>query len=229
MKRTFRTAFFATVLAALPVSSRAQLDGAPLIGKGLGSFSVVGAEVDSKPAVDVQAGWPSTTFGYTFGLSQTSDIGVRFGLLYGYEDTTASQFGLSLYAPLRFALPGSPQFHWLFHVDPGLRLYTETSAAFGFQFPVGLVLGFPVQHGLEVGLGIDFNMELLVTGAFSPRFTFGPMVGPYVEYHPRPNVAFGVNTRFGAAIEALSSYQGVSGGTQSDFAFVTQIFVATRL
>jgi len=227
MRRTVRTGLLAAALAALPAASRAQSEG-PLIGKGLGSWSVVGAEVDAHPAFDVQAGWPSTTFGYTFGLSPTADAGVRFGLLYGYEDTTSTQFGLSLYAPFRIALPGNQQFHWLFHVDPGLKLYTETPAAFGFQFPVGLVLGFPVRHGLEVGLGVDLAMSLLVTGAFSPRFTFGPMVGPYVEFHPQPHLAVGLNTRFGAAIEALSSYQGVSGGTQTNFAFVTQLFVGVR-
>jgi len=218
-------------LALLPALARAQLDDdAPLIGKGLGSYSVVGAEVTTgKPFVDVQGGWPSTNFGYTLGLSPTSDISFRLGLLYGYEGTTSSQFGLSLYAPLRFALPGSRDFHWLFHVDPGLKLYTESPAAFGFQFPVGLVLGFPLQHGLEAGLGVDFEMTLLVTGAFSPRFVFGPMAGPYLEYHPRPEIALGLNTRFGAAIQALSSYQGIPGGTQTSFAFVTQAFVGYRL
>ncbi|HVP68287.1 MAG TPA: hypothetical protein VMT17_13620 [Anaeromyxobacteraceae bacterium] len=229
MTRTICAAFLA--LAIAPALARAELDDdVPLIRKGLGSYSVVGAEVNTgRPFVDVQGGWPSTTFGYTLGLSPTSDIGFRLGLLYGYEGTTASQFGLSLYAPLRFELPGSKDFHWLVHVDPGLKLYTESTAAFGIQFPVGLVLGFPLQHGLEAGLGVDFEMTLLFTGAFSPRFTFGPMAGPYLEYHPRPEIAVGVNTRFGAAIQALSSYQGVPGGTQTSFAFVTQAFVGYRL
>lgn len=230
MKRAISAALSAALLALPPALCRAQADEAPLIGKGLGSYSVVGAEVTTgKPFVDVQAGWPATTFGYTFSLSETSDLGLRLGLLYGYEDTTTSQFGLSLYAPIRFALPGSPNFHWLFHVDPGLKLYTESTAAFGFQFPVGLVLGFPVKHGLEVGLGVDFNMTLLVTGAFSPRFTFGPMAGPYLEYHPAPNIALGLNSRFGAAIQALSSDQGVSGGTETGFGFVAQAFAGYRL
>jgi len=215
----------AAALASAPLN-RARADEGPLIGKGLGSWSVVGAEVDSaKPVIDVQAGWPSTTFGYTFALSRTSDIGIRLGLLYGYEGTTATQFGLSLYFPLRFELPGNRDVHWLFHVDPGLKIYTEETAAFGFQFPIGIVVGFPVRHGLEVGLGIDFNMTLLVTGVASPRFIFGPMVGPYVEYHLQPNVSLGLNTRFGAAIQA----ENQPVGTFTDFAFVTQLFLGYRL
>jgi len=226
MTPTARNLVLAAALAAAPLCVRADGADGPLIGKGLGGWSVVGAEIDAtKPVVDVQAGWPSTTFGYTFGLSPTTDIGIRFGLLYGYEGTTDSQFGISFYAPLRFELPRGEHFHWLLHVDPGLKLYTESTAAFGFQFPVGLVFGFPVQHGLEVGLGIDFNMTLLVTGHGSPSFIFGPLVGPYVEYHATPHLALGLNTRFGAAIQAVSS----PGGTFTDFAFTTQLFLGYRL
>ena len=93
------------------------------------------------------------------------------------------------------------------------------------MFPFGLVFGFPIHHGLEMGLGLDFNMTLLVTGIGSPRFIFGPLVGPYVEYHVTPHVALGLNTRFGAAIQTVSS----PGGTFSDFAFTTQLFLAYRL
>ena len=197
---------------------------------GLTGWSIVGTEtVSGRSAVDVQSGWPSTTFGYTFGLSPAADVSLRLGLLYGYEGTTSSQFGLSFYAPMRFQLLESRDFRLLFHVDPGLRLYTTNSAQFGLQFPVGLVMGFPVQPNLEIGVGLDFNMTLLVTGSSSPRFIFGPAAGPYVEYHPTPNLAVGLNTRFGAAIDAYSSFQGSPGGTRTDFAFTTQLFLGYRL
>ena len=232
MNRRTRTRVHAVAVVAAPLASRAQADeDAPLLSKkGLAGWSVVGAEVDAaKPAVDVQAGWPSTNFGYTFGLSPTSDVSLRFGLLYGFEGTTAGQFGLSFYAPLRFELPKEDFFHWVFHVDPGIKLYTESTAAFGFQFPVGLVFGFPIQRGLEVGFGLDFNMTLLVTGHGSPSFIFGPLVGPYVEYHLNPYIALGLNTRFGAAIQAVSGSGNTPGGTHSDFAFTTQLFIGYRL
>jgi hypothetical protein len=218
----------ALVAAAVPATSMAQSDAA---GRpGLTGWSVVGTEtVTGRPVLDVQTGWPSTTFGYTFGMSPSSDIGLRFGLLYGYEGTTNSQFGLSFYAPLRFQLLQNRDFKLLLHVDPGLKLYTMSSAQFGFQFPVGIVMGFPVQPNLEIGLGADFNMTLIVTGNFSPQFIFGPAVGPYVEYHPAPNLSVGLNTRFGAAIDAYSSYAGNSGGTNTNFAFTTQLFLGYRL
>ncbi len=221
-------AAIALFAATTPVIALAQSDAA---GRpGLTGWSVVGTEtVSGRPVIDVQTGWPSTTFGYTFGTSASSDIGLRFGLLYGYEGTTNSQFGLSFYAPLRFQVLENRDFKLVLHVDPGLKLYTMSSAQFGFQFPVGIVMGFPVQPNLEIGVGLDLNMTLIVTGHFSPQFIFGPAVGPYVEYHPAPNLSVGLNTRFGAAIDAYSSYQGISGGTNTNFAFTTQLFLGYRL
>jgi hypothetical protein len=216
----------ALAAAALsPAVALAQSDA------GLHSWSVVGTETVSpgRPVIDFQAGWPSTTFGYTLGLSPTSDVSIRLGLLYGFEGTTDSQFGLSAYAPLRFQLVKNKDFKLLFHVDPGLKLYTTSSAMFGLQFPVGVVMGFPIQPNLEIGLGFDFNMTLLVTGRVAPQFIFGPAAGPYVEYHPTPDLSVGLNTRFGAAIDAHSSGGNVSGGTDTAFAFTTQLFLGYRL
>ncbi len=219
-------AVVSVVAIAAPEGAHAQAEGG-----GSLSWSLVGAETVSpgRPVLDVQTGWPSTTFGYTMGLGPSSDVSLRLGLLYGWEGTTYGQFGLSFYAPLRFRVAQTRDFRLLFHVDPGLKLYTSSSAEFGFQFPVGLVMGFPVRHDLEVGMGIDFMMTLLVTGVASPRFVFGPMVGPYVEYHPTSQLAVGLNTRFGAAIDAHNGWDGHPGGTTTDFAFVTQLFLGYRL
>jgi hypothetical protein len=218
----------AALVAVIPFAASAQSDASGRAG--LGGWSVVGTEtVSGRPTIDVQAGWPSTTFGYTFGLSPTSDVSLRLGLLYGYEGTTTSQFGLSFYAPLRFQLMQSKDFRLLFHVDPGLKLYTTSSAQFGLQFPVGVVMGFPIRPDLEVGVALDFAMTLLVTGRFAPQFFFGPLVGPYVEYHPAPNVSVGLNTRFGAAIDAYSSHLDFPGGTSSNFAFTTQLVLGYRM
>jgi hypothetical protein len=222
----------------LILAAAALLAGAPLAGAAQGEpahalsgFSVVGAEtvLPGRAVLDVQTGWPATSFGYTFGMTPISDVGLRLGLLYGYEGTSEGQFGLSFYVPLRFRIAQTRDFRLLFHVDPGARLYTTREAQFGFAFPVGLVMGFPVRPDLEVGAGFDLNMTLLVTGSRSPQFIFGPAVGPYVEYHLTPQLGLGLNTRFGAAIDAYGSYGGKPGGTSSRFAFVTQLFLGYRL
>ena len=229
MTTRIKAALAAAILAAVsPATVLAQSDAAAK--PGLAGWSVVGAEtVHGRAVIDVQTGWPSTTFGYTFGMSPTSDVSLRFGLLYGYEGWTNTQFGLSFYAPMRFELMQTKDFKLLFHVDPGLKLYTMSKAEFGFQFPVGVVFGFPIQPDLEIGVGADFNMTLLVTGNGSPQFIFGPAVGPYVEYHPTPTLAVGLNTRFGAGIDAYSSIGDLPGGTHTEFAFTTQLFLGYRL
>jgi hypothetical protein len=226
-----RTRIPVAAIVALAIAAPALSAALEGTGKaGLEGWSVVGSEtVSGRPVIDVQSGWPSTTFGYTFGMTSTSDVSLRLGLLYGYEGSTSSQFGFSFYAPLRFQLLQELDFRLLFHVDPGLKLYTMSSAQFGFQFPVGVVMGFPVRPDLEIGVGLDFAMTLLVTGNRAPQFFFGPLVGPYVEYHPAQNLSVGLNTRFGAAVDAYSSFNGVPGGTATEFAFTTQLFLGYRL
>ena len=94
----------AAVLAVAPFAAQAQTS----THKGLGDWSVVGAEVNTGKAFqDVQAGWPNVNFGYTMNMGKTSDIGFRFGLLYGIAGTTYTQFGLGLWAPIRFELRAS--------------------------------------------------------------------------------------------------------------------------
>ena len=83
MKIHTRSALALAVLAtllAVPEWASAQAEAKV----GLSGWSVVGSETVSpgRPVIDVQTGWPSTTFGYTFGLSGTNDISLRLGLLY---------------------------------------------------------------------------------------------------------------------------------------------------
>jgi hypothetical protein len=229
-----RALALATALALVPVAARAQQT--QQTHKGLGDWSVVGAEINTgKPFEDVQAGWPNVNFGYTFNLGKTSDMGLRFGLLYGLEGTTSTQFGLGLWAPIRFQLSHSEKFNLIFHVDPGVRIYfagstcvagtnicADTSKTqFAFTFPVGLVGGFPVAHNLEIGGGLDLNLALAVTSPVN--FVIGPWAGPYVEYHfDNPNIAIGLNTRFGVMIPTAT-------GSSAAFAFMVQAFAGYRL
>ena len=161
---------------------------------------------------------------------------LRFGFLYGVEGTTATQFGMSLWAPIRFQVVKNEGFNMTFHVDPGLRLYVggstcppgwggecfkTSSTMFGFAAPVGIVAGGKVAPNVEVGAGADLNLALYVTTPVN--FVISPMVGPYVEYHfENPNVAIGLNTRFGAAIPTAA-------GSSAAFAFVVQAFAGYRL
>ena len=169
-------------------------------------------------------GWPDVSFGYTHGISPTFDAGARFSLLYGVENTTTTQFGLALAAPLRFHLLSRDKVGILFHIDPGLRLYTTSPASFGFQFPVGVNFGIHVTPELTIGAGADFWASLFVSGIASPGFLFGPLIGPYIEYHIDPQLVIGLDTRFGAIIAAGSNIQ-----TTTNFGFRTQVVFGYRL
>jgi hypothetical protein len=107
----------------------------------------------------------------------------------------------------------------LLHVDPGIKLFTTSPAAFGLAFPVGAVFGYAATRDITFGFGVDVNMTLYVTP--SPvSFWVSPMFGPAVEFHVDPRLAVGINTRFGPVLPS-------TGG--SSFGFVTQLMLAYRM
>jgi len=192
-----------------------------------GDYSILGAETVA-PGNDVlsgQAGWPDTSFMFTHGVRNNFDLGVRLSFIYGVENRTDvnSQFGLGLAVPLRWALAPAGTVKFLFHVDPGLKLYTTNPAAFGFQAPFGLNLEFPATPPLRIGVGADFDLTLGVTGPTVPIFFFGPLIGPWLEYKVDPRVTIGIDTRFGAIIAAGN------GNTDTGFGLRVEGVVAYRM
>ena len=189
-----------------------------------GQYSLLGGTTvpTGVDVVDGEFGWPSATFGFTHGMSPTTDVGVKFDLIYGFEDTSTSQFGIGFRVPLRFSLLRRDRISVLAHIDPGLKVYTTTSASFGFQWPVGLTLGYAVRPELNVAFGFELPMTLFVSGPFpTPDFLLGPMFGPAVEYHVDRQLAVGFNTRFGPIFDTRG------GGSQ--VGFIVQMVLAYRL
>jgi hypothetical protein len=212
----------AVIGAALIVSAAASPAFAQTRTTLGGQYSLLGGNTvpSGVDVVDGEFGWPSATFGFTHGTSPTSDVGVKFDLIYGFEDTSTSQFGIGFRVPLRFNLLRRDRISVLAHVDPGVKVYTTTPAAFGFQWPVGLTLGYAATPELNVGFGFELPMTLFVTP--SPvTMLLGPMFGPAVEYHVDRQLAVGFNTRFGP----IFNTQG--GGSQ--VGFITQMVLAYRL
>jgi len=196
-----------TDTAPPPPGTRYSLLGGETVGTGV---DVVSGEF----------GWPGISFGFTHGLNRDQDVGLRFDLLFGIEEiSTATQFGLGVRVPYRVTLLRRDRVSVLAHVDPGIKLYTTSPAAFGLQFPVGVTFGYSATRDLVVAFGVDMPMTLLLTP--SPvTFFIAPTFGPAVEFHVDPRLAVGFNTRFGPVINT-------NGG--SNFGFVTQLLLAYRL
>jgi hypothetical protein len=210
-------------LALLATAAHAQSRRSSLTSSSPArNYSLLGS--DTVPnGVDVasaEVGWPSVSFGVTHGTSATSDIGARFDLLYGIENTTNSQFGIGLRVPFRIHVMQRDRLGLLFHIDPGIKFYATDPASFGFQFPIGITLGYRAAPEFNVAFGVDLPMSLFVTP--SPvNFVLGPLFGPAFEYHVDRELTIGLNTRFGPV---FFTEPGVSR-----FGFVMQLLLAYRL
>jgi hypothetical protein len=187
-----------------------------------GSYSLLGGTTvpHGTDVVSGEFGWPSASFGFTHGMSPTTDVGFRFDLIFGFESTDISQFGIGFRVPLRVTALRRDRMSVLLHVDPGLKVYTTTPSNFGLQWPVGLTIGYAATPELNAAFGVELPMTLLVTP--SPvRFDLGPLFGPAFEYHVDRLLTVGLNTRFGPIFFTQA-------GTNR-FGFVTQLLLAYRL
>jgi hypothetical protein len=220
MTKGMATVALATLLLAAPAAARAQGRAA--------DWSVIGGETVATGADVVYGafGWPDATFGYTHGMSRDFDLGFKLQLVYGIENTTDTQFGMAFAVPLRWTVARRRNVSVLFHVDPGIRFYTFSDVAFGFQLlPFGLNVAIQPIPALAVGMGFDWNSTLFVTGGGTPQYLFGPLVGPFFEYHLDRQLAIGLDTRFGAIIDA-----GDFGGSPfTRFGLRTQMVLAYRM
>src|SRR5919199_1488510 len=93
----FGVALLAATAAAPAFAQRSTAITAP-VRYSLLSGTTVPTGVD---VISGEFGWPSATFGFTHGLSPTTDVGFKFDLIWGFENTTISQFGIGFRVPYR--------------------------------------------------------------------------------------------------------------------------------
>src|SRR5437879_5182682 len=122
--RTRLLALFALVplaaFAAEPTVATTPIPVGPANHWSLAAGETVSQGTD---ALDFEMGWPGVSVGFLHGLSDRADVGVKFDLLYGVEDTTSTRFGFGLGVPLRIVASRKDKLSVLLHVDPGLRTY----------------------------------------------------------------------------------------------------------
>src|SRR5438270_4158475 len=206
--------------AGLPALTMLGLLLALLAAAPAERWSLYGGETlaAGQDAFDGEVGWPATSLGWTHGLTDTTDAGVRLDILYAFETTTDTHFGLGLRVPLRAIAVRTGRMSLLVRTDPGLKVYPGSGTPWGFSFPVGAAVGFDVNPDLRFALGVDVPMSLL----FSPgQFVIGTEFGFGVDYFLDPRLIAGFNIRVGPVFSTEAN--------GSRFGLVTQIGIAYRM
>jgi len=210
-----------TASAAIAAPAPAAATGAPAGAPG--HWSVLTGETVSsdRDAIAFEVGWPGVSFSYLHGVTDRTDVGIRFDLLYSYENTTDTAFGVGADVPLRLVVNRSDLVSIALHVDPGLRIYSRNGGTdFMTRFPVGGVIG--VQATPELRLAASADLAMAINWTHTAFFEIGPQFGLAGEYAVDRKLMFGLNTKFGPQFITLS-------GTGSQVAFTVQAVVGYRM
>jgi hypothetical protein len=184
-------------------------------------WSLYGGETVA-PGQDVfhgEIGWPSTSLGWTHGLTDTTDAGVRFDVLYAFETTTDSHFGLGLSVPVRGIAVRSGIVSLLVRADPGLKVYPGNGTPWGFAMPLSGAVGFAVRPDLRLALGLEVPITLFF--APSAQIVIGTQFGFGLDWFLDPRLLVGLNARVGPVFSTESN--------GSRFGLVTQIGIGYRM
>ncbi|HEY4884522.1 MAG TPA: hypothetical protein VII08_12890 [Myxococcales bacterium] len=214
----------ALIVAILLPAWTAAAQTAPAVATGApGHWSLVTGETVSpdRDAIGFELGWPGISFSYLHGTSDRTDVGARFNLLYGFENTTHTAFGAGVDVPFRLVVNRSNKVSVGLHIDPGLRIYTRNSQTdFMTRFPVGGVIGFQATPELRLAASADLSMA--VNWTHTAFFEISPQFGLGAEYAVDRNLLVGLNTKFGPQFYTYTA-------SQTDFAFTTQIMIGYRM
>ena len=184
-------------------------------------WSLYGGETVA-PGVDVfggEIGWPSTSLGWTHGLTDTTDAGVRLDVLYALETTTETHFGLALRVPVRAIAVRTGSVSLLVRGDPGFKVYPGNGTPWGLAVPLGAAVGFAVRPELRLALGVDVP----ITFFFSPtaQMVIGTEFGFGLDWYVDPRMLVGFNTRIGPVFS--------TDANGSRLGLVTQIGIGYRM
>ncbi len=166
-----------------------------------------------------EVGWPSTSLGWTHGLTDTTDAGVRFDVLYAFETTTDTHFGLGLRVPLRGIAVRAGRVSLLVRADPGLKVYPGNGTPWGFALPVGAAVGIAVNPDLRLALGLDVPLTFFF--APSAQVVIGTQFGIGFDYFVDPSLLIGFNARVGPIFS--------TDANGSRLGLVTQIGIGYRM
>jgi hypothetical protein len=175
-----------------------------------------------RDALRVGLGWPGLDLTYLHGIDDRRDFGAHFELLYGFEETSISKFGLGFGIPYRMVINRHERVTVEVHIEPSIRIYPggDFGTFLFLRAPFGGNLGLQITPELRVAAGADLNIALNLPN--TPFLEIGPRFGFSAEYQVDKNLDIAFNTRFGPQFYSASDIA-------SDFAFVTQVVVGYRM
>jgi hypothetical protein len=173
-----------------------------------------------RDALKFDLGWPGLGVTYLHGVNDRTDFGVHFELLYGFEQTSVSHFGLGFGVPLRLIVNRHERITVEVHVEPGMRVYPDTNTAFFLRAPFGGTLGVQITPELRLAAKADLDFAIQIPN--TAYLEIGPEFGFAVEYAVDKNLNIAFNTLFGPQFISVS-------GADARFAFITQVAVGYRL
>jgi len=211
---------------AIALTASAALAAPPVAPGAPNHWSTVTGETVS-PNADAfrfDVGWPGIGFTYLHGLNDRSDVGARFDLLYGWEQTDHTKFGFGFGVPFRLVVNRKDKVTLGVHIDPSIAVYTGSNYTgntdFFLRFPVGGILGVQVNPQFRLAGTIDLTMAAqFLNTAF---FELGPQFGVSGEYSVDHNLNIGAQMRFGPQFYSVS-------GSGTDLAFTTEVVIGYRL
>jgi hypothetical protein len=178
-----------------------------------------------------EVGYPDLAFGWQHGVSNTVDVGIRVGFIYGFEfsPVLSGVLGMGVRVPIRITPLRREKISLQFHIDPGLKFddfgsgYGCVAAPgigcvgnpyyYGYFFGGGLKFGLWLYAGLDVGIHLTREATLTV-GLDMPiyiNFTNGvygaiPLLfGPGFQYDINANMSVGGQIKLGPTIIAYSA------------------------
>jgi hypothetical protein len=174
-----------------------------------------------RDALKFDLGWPGLGVTYLHGVNDRSDFGVHFELLYGYEQTSISHFGLGFGVPLRLVVNRHERITVEVHVEPGMRVYPDSNfTSFFLRTPFGGTLGVQITPELRLAAKADLDFAIQIPN--TAYLEIGPEFGFALEYAVDKNLNVAFNTLFGPQFISLSN-------ADARFAFITQVVVGYRL
>jgi hypothetical protein len=158
-------------------------------------------------SVEVAAGWPGLSVGYSRGIAPGLNLGARVAFVYGVEGMihyVEPGFKGQLLLKWRFLDRERVSLGLTFEPGPFFHAPAFGGTVAGFSLPLGLRLGIVASSALTVSVLVDLPMWV----SFGPGSEFNVPVlsGVGVEYFVTSTLALFFRTQLGPTIHAASGY-----------------------